>query len=436
MFDIVDIPAPSDSTAWVPADLDQIPPGPVLAGWLSSVDVEQLSGFDRILVLRAHHRLASHYTAQTYRDMAAVAEVLREELDSGGGEPEMAAEAEIRAALTWTRRLTESELSFALDLQQRLPQLFSHLEAGTLDVRKAKVIADGTLHLPDETAHRVVGRMLETAADLTASQIRARLQKLSIEEHPAEAKSRYDHALESRRVVMHPSVEGTAHLFAHDMDPAAVAAAMRHIARLAQAAKGKDDPRTPDQVRADVFLDLLLGNGATESLSAPSPDVPRTKDNRGAVDIRVDLETLAQLNDNPGHLAGFGPVIADIARKVAAESHDARWRYTVTDPIARRPIATGTTRRRPTAEQRRTVETLHPTCVFPGCRMPSTNSDIDHRHDWAKGGSTTVANLTPLCRHDHRIKHEAGWDYRMTEPDGARWTSRLGHTYTTALPPP
>ena len=34
---------------------------------------------------------------------------------------------------------------------------------------------------------------------------------------------------------------------------------MRHINRLARAAKSADDPRTMDQIRADVLLDLLAG---------------------------------------------------------------------------------------------------------------------------------------------------------------------------------
>ncbi len=49
------------------------------------------------------------------------------------------------------------------------------------------------------------------------------------------------------------------------------------------------------------------------------------------VDIRVDLETLTGLTENPGELAGFGPVIADIARRVTAEQESAEWRWTVVD---------------------------------------------------------------------------------------------------------
>ncbi|MEA2057472.1 MAG: HNH endonuclease, partial [Actinomycetota bacterium] len=72
-------------------------PGPVLAGWLSSIDVETVSGHDRVVVLRAHQRMASHYSAHVYADIAAVGDAFREVDD----DPLLVAEAtsaEIRAA--------------------------------------------------------------------------------------------------------------------------------------------------------------------------------------------------------------------------------------------------------------------------------------------------------------------------------------------------
>jgi hypothetical protein len=447
MFDIADVPAPEGSQGWVPNDLDVIPPGPALAGWLASVEVEELSGFDRILVLRAHHRMASHYMAQTYRDMSAVTDALRDEPEHHPEGVEMSAEAEIRAALTLTRRRAESELLIALDLQRRLPRLFTLLDRGAIDVSKAKTMVNGTLHVSEDAARSVVDQILADAPALTTGQIRARLQRLCITAEPHEAKKRYDRALQSRKIVMQPSVDGTAHLFAFDLAPQDASAASRRINLLARSASGKDDPRTPDQIRADVYVDLLCGEDITSGRTGvpghrnatdAQEGVGRRSngDRRGSVDIRVDLTTLADLNDDPGHLAGYGPVIADIARKVADCNHDAEWRYTTTDPATGRPVATGTTRRRPTASQRRAVAALNPTCVFPGCRMPAANTDLDHRRDWAQGGPTTLENLSPLCRHDHRIKHEGGWTYRMSDNGSARWTSRLGHSYTTALPPP
>ncbi len=56
----------------IPARLDDMAPGPVMGAFLSSVDVTKLSGYDQIVVLRAHQRMASYYQAATYQDMAAV----------------------------------------------------------------------------------------------------------------------------------------------------------------------------------------------------------------------------------------------------------------------------------------------------------------------------------------------------------------------------
>ncbi len=89
----------------------------------------------------------------------------------------------------------------------------------------------------------------------------------------------------------------------------------------------------------------------------------------------------------------------------------------------------GTTRRRPTATERRYILARQPVCVFPGCRMPARDSDLDHTVDYAKGGRTHPHNLGPLCRHHHRLKHEAGWKLEQPKPGHFIWTSPLGHTY-------
>jgi hypothetical protein len=100
------------------------------------------------------------------------------------------------------------------------------------------------------------------------------------------------------------------------------------------------------------------------------------------------------------------------------------------------PIHTDITRRRPATTQRRNVEARNPTCVFPGCRIPAIRSDLDHRTPWADGGPTTEANLGPLCRHDHNIRHQHGWTYQPLPNSDHQWTSRLGHTHTTSETPP
>ena len=68
--------------------------------------------------------------------------------------------------------------------------------------------------------------------------------------------------------------------------------------------------------------------------------------------------------------------------------------------------------------------------------MPATDCDLDHTTRWADGGETTTNNLTPLCRHDHRIRHQAGWTHQPLPNGDHQWTTKLGHTYTTSNQPP
>jgi hypothetical protein len=129
-------------------------------------------------------------------------------------------------------------------------------------------------------------------------------------------------------------------------------------------------------------------------------------------------------------------VIAEIARRVAADQPGGEWRYVLTHPETGEILDTGLLRRRPLASQRRRVEMRDPVCVFPGCRRPARDCDLDHRIPWAVVRRTRTRDLAPLCRHDHVIRHRAGWRYRRLPNGDYLWISRLGHTYTTSGEPP
>lgn len=265
----------------------------------------------------------------------------------------------------------------------------------------------------------MVDEIIDIAPGLTTGQLRARLEKLCIQADPGYAKERYDFALQQRRLVAEPSGEGTANLLGYDLAPHLVAVASRYINGLAKALPG--DHRTIDQRRADIFTDLLTGS---EDSAAG-----------GIVEIQIPLDTLTGVSDDPGELNGYGSVVADVARQVAEQQEDAEWRWVVTGPDSEQPIATGTTRRRPTKAEHRKIEARDRTCIFPGCRMPATNCDLDHRVPWAQGGETGVCDMAALCRHHHIIKHR-GWSHRPLPDGNYHWTSKLGHTYTTTGRPP
>jgi hypothetical protein len=235
---------------------------------------------------------------------------------------------------------------------------------------------------------------------------------------PAAAKERYEQRLNETRVYCRPAEDGTAHLLGLYLPPNLANAAMRRLTHQAKKLKAKGDKRPIDQIRADLFLAILTGRDADED-----------EGQRGVVDLKVDLTTLAGLDDNPGEIPGWGPVLADIARKVADAQTKSQWRALATHPEDGHPVALVTTRRRPTAEQRRMVEAIDPECVFPTCRMDASSCDINHEIPWVEAQHTTIAELEPACRHHHVGLHRRGWKLKRLRPGIYQWTSPLGQVY-------
>jgi hypothetical protein len=178
-----------------------------------------------------------------------------------------------------------------------------------------------------------------------------------------------------------------------------------------------------DQLRADIYLDLLRRRYKGGKI---------TRSDFGILDMRVTADSLTGESEESAELNGFGPVIADVARQVAEHQENVERRWTQYDPETKQPIDEGITRRRPTASQRRRVEVLHPTCIHPGCRMPSADCDIDHRVPWIEARSTCTCDLGPMCRHHHVIRHTHGWRYEFMAGGDFLFTSPFGHRYTTS----
>jgi hypothetical protein len=151
---------------------------------------------------------------------------------------------------------------------------------------------------------------------------------------------------------------------------------------------------------------------------------------RGVIDIQIPLTTLLGLTDFPGDLAGFGPVIADIARQVVAEQPDATWRFSIYDQLGEL-ISHGITRRRPTAQDAAFIKARDRTCRAPGCRVAAKHCDIDHTDDWASSKDSRRCNLACLCPMHHLFKHLTGCDLIQIKPGILGWTTPLGQRHVT-----
>jgi Domain of unknown function (DUF222) len=409
--------------ALVEFDRAPVEPGPpgsdlpveVLAALLGGPRIPE--GVGLVATLKARARVVAYHQARLLESMMAVVD----EYASVDADVVLAMEgaaAEVRAALALTRRAAESDLDLAWTLRERLPEVLAAFKQGRIDLRRTWVLVQGTSHLDAVEAQRVVSEALGRAEGRTTGQLKAVLRRLCLEIDPDEAVRRHQSALQERRVVAELGENSTATVIASDLAPERVAAVMDRLTRIAHGLRRPGEVRTIDQLRADIFLDLLEGNASAQV--------------RGTVDIRVDLATLVGLEERAAELAGWGPVVADIARQLT-QRHGPSWRVTVTDEDGG-IVHSGVTRRRPSVQVQRLVESRDPTCVFPGCRRPSTTCDLDHRIRVVDGGGTDPDQLVPLCRHDHVIRHRHGWSHRRN-PDGTHtWTSPLGVNYTR--PPP
>jgi 5-methylcytosine-specific restriction endonuclease McrA len=119
---------------------------------------------------------------------------------------------------------------------------------------------------------------------------------------------------------------------------------------------------------------------------------------------------------SPGrcHLAD-GPAISPAAATAIACHATVTWMLHDHDGTL---LDAGRRHRRATAALRRAVrERDHGRCQFPGCN--SRRTDIHHITAWARGGTTSLANLILLCEAHHLIVHALG--YRITAVTGRCW---------------
>ena len=305
----------------LPVDLDGMAPGPELGAILAALDLSRYNGFQLVEILSAQQRQVSFENAR----LLAVTRELT--YTSWGGstadptrrvEPDRFTGTEIAFALSVTEYSAGAMIVTALTAVDELPALHQALKAGRIDLTKTRMIVNELVGASREHARLVVDKVLTHAHRATTTQLKAILRRALLSLDPDAVKKRHQASVQSRRFDHDPDPCGTASLTASYLPPDKAAAAYDYVDAVARASKAAGDPRTLHQIRADVCADLLAGVDPTLAGAA----TPAAR--KGAISIHLGLGTLAMLDDNPGELPGYGPVIADVARQTAAQLADHR----------------------------------------------------------------------------------------------------------------
>jgi len=229
----------------------------------------------------------------------------------------------------------------------------------------------------------------------TTGELRAKVARAVMAADPSAADRQRAKSEAERRVTLRDDGQGTATLTGWNLPAAPALAAANRLNALARAFKADGDKRRLDAIRADVFLALLLGLLPTSAIASSDTaaiavhdggvdvdlddvcgteirpwyeendgsegdaerpvwdaEVARGAGNQvGTVQLTVPLTTYLGLADQPGEVAGYGPILADTARTLAENADAARWCVTVTDEQGQ-AIAHGETAYRPSKATR------------------------------------------------------------------------------------
>jgi hypothetical protein len=299
----------------------------------------------------------------------------------------------------------------------RLRHAVEFLAAGKVCWAQLRVLADKLSPLDEQAATAVAAQVLPRAGEQTYTAFRAAVHRAVLRLAPkTDAKERVANVAD-RRVCFSSAGAGVTSMWA--VLPEEQAAAIEVVIRKLAGTSTTEDERGADQRRADALVQLMLSPSG-EQLHGDQPLRP-------AVNVCVALSTLLGLDDEPGELAGVGPIPAALARRLAADP-TGTWRRLVTDP-AGRLIDYGRRVYQPPPALADHIVARDRTCRFPGCTRASESSEIDHRIAWADGGRTNEANLHALCPRHHHLKHETRWQVTRLPEHTTAWTDSRGRTY-------
>jgi hypothetical protein len=391
---------------------------------------------------------------------------------------------EVSVALWLSPVVARERLELALELVEHRPATMQALRAGTIDLARARRIAEAVRHLPPDppdgpgspapsssaAADAVEAEVLRPgsvpllssprpgrpAGELTLAQLRQRLQRLVLRADPGGAMERTRLADERRGCTLRAlpdgmavlSVTGRGELLAAvlsrvDAVARSLVAEQQRVAVEQREAVDPSDPpssrphgplpgvdaaRTLDQTRVDVVIGSLLGH---------SDELGRADGVRVDLALVVPAGTVLAGGDEPGELLGYGPLPAPLVRELAA---DASWRRWTSDPETGQVTATSRRRYRPSpavADQVRARDLL---CRFPTCRRRAQACDLDHVVPFPTG-DTGPDTLCSLCRTHHLVVHRSGFGHAMTADGTITWTTPTGgqvveHPPSWGRPPP
>ena len=313
-------------------------------------------------------------------------------------------------------------LGVARALAFDLPGVRALLAAGRISEDTAATVVCETRHLVGELRRLVDKQLCAEGIDtLSARRAAALTKRLAYEADRAGYVARGRTARSDRRVGLRPAPDTMSvlsGLLPVEQGVACLAALRRHT----DAVMAAGDARTRDQIMADTLVERVTGQATATDVN---------------VEVGIVLPVDALLDPDRGGAAevtGYGPVPAQIAHDVLANTAGRRWwRRLFTGPAG---VVGGDPRRRSFDGALAHLIRVRDggRCRDPFCDAPIRH--LDHISPFRAGGPTSLANGRGVCARGNYVREMPGWRVELVhdglgrQPHTVRTTTPTGHTYT------
>jgi hypothetical protein len=330
---------------------------------------------------------------------------------------------DVSSALRLSGVTAQRRLDVAATLTGDLPATLALLRRGEISYRHAQTLAEAVESLDGTQRHLVQERVLARAGEQTLAEFTRAVCRAVATVSAATVECQRAEAMAERRVAVTAREDGMAELWA--LLPVEGAAAVMAAVDALASVTSADDPRSGDQRRADALVDLGVA-------ALHDPRLPRAQGLRPAIQVTVALSTLLGVDEQPGELAGHGPIPASVARRLAADE-SGTWRRLVTDPLTGALLDYGRSTYRPPKDLAEFVIARDQTCTFPTCNRRAHRCELDHRIPYDSGGSTNPENLAAvrLQTAPHRQAHR-----RLDPPPEGGRQPHLDQPHQPSVPLP
>ena len=335
--------------------------------------------------------------------------------------------AEVSVVIRLADRTVQAMMGAAAAFVESLPATLEALETGRISLAHARVILEHAEGIVGPVRSHFERLMIERAERTTPGKLASSARILAARFRAETFEKRHSKACELRELSIRDLDNGMSELL-HVLPTPFAAAIFDRLTRQAKAVSATGDPRTRDQLRSDLAVDLLLTGEP-----AIGDDAPHTAAEgiRAEVSITIPALTLLGEGREPATLTGRGPIDLDTALRLASKAPE--FTRVLTDPVTDMVVAADTYR--PSASLRRYLAARDEHCRFPTCNRDARWCDIDHTVAWEDGGKSVPENLAHLCRGHHVLKHHSRWKVRQCAPGILEWTTPQGDVVSDAEPP-